>query len=139
MLSWIYCNNNSDDKNNSIKLFCNHSYHNSCIKLWLKQKSNCPNCRKDINIWNYSNQSYIYSNSRTTIPNRSADINNNISLNSMNNLDENLDNNHNNNENQEEKEQYENDIQNGLNFILNNKLYDIFLLSASLFLNLILL
>uniref|UniRef100_A0A0N5BBS1 RING-type domain-containing protein n=1 Tax=Strongyloides papillosus TaxID=174720 RepID=A0A0N5BBS1_STREA len=29
---------------------CNHSYHNCCMQLWIKQNKRCPLCQKDWKI-----------------------------------------------------------------------------------------
>jgi hypothetical protein len=41
--------NNND---NVIILNCNHVYHNNCINEWVKYKSECPICRKEIECIN---------------------------------------------------------------------------------------
>ena len=36
-------------KNDKImSLECSHSFHDSCIKLWLKNNNTCPQCRENI-------------------------------------------------------------------------------------------
>ena len=36
-------------KNDKImSLECNHSFHDACIKLWLKNNNTCPQCRENI-------------------------------------------------------------------------------------------
>lgn len=46
------CNICLENMNNGVcKLDCNHSFHLKCIKKWIKQKKDCPNCpicRKEI-------------------------------------------------------------------------------------------
>lgn len=32
------------------KLECNHLFHISCIHSWLKQKLQCPNCKKKVRL-----------------------------------------------------------------------------------------
>ena len=31
-----------------MSLECNHSFHDACIKLWLKNNNTCPQCRENI-------------------------------------------------------------------------------------------
>lgn len=38
-----------------IKLNCGHIFHRECIELWIKNKSNCPNCRISIHHCNKCN------------------------------------------------------------------------------------
>ena len=42
----------SKQKQNDVirKLPCNHHYHSECIEIWLLQRSNCPICKKEVNI-----------------------------------------------------------------------------------------
>lgn len=42
--SCTICLNDFIIDENILKLSCNHIYHEECIKLWFKKKSNCPNC-----------------------------------------------------------------------------------------------
>jgi hypothetical protein len=36
-------------KNEEINILsCNHKYHPQCINQWMKEKKNCPKCRRDI-------------------------------------------------------------------------------------------
>ena len=37
------------NENSIIKLYCGHVFHKECIESWIKNKSNCPNCRMVIN------------------------------------------------------------------------------------------
>lgn len=40
-----------DDLNpTTLKLKCNHSFHNICIIDWLKRETTCPMCRQFINL-----------------------------------------------------------------------------------------
>lgn len=40
-----------DDLNpTTLKLKCNHSFHNVCIIDWLKRETTCPMCRQFINL-----------------------------------------------------------------------------------------
>lgn len=49
-LSCSICIKQFKDKLNVIKLLCNHVYHKKCIIKWLKEVSNCPICRKEVDI-----------------------------------------------------------------------------------------
>jgi hypothetical protein len=47
----ICCSNyeeNVENENNAVKLKCNHIFHSSCIKNWLKKSGTCPICRSNI-------------------------------------------------------------------------------------------
>ena len=35
-------------KDKIMSLECSHSFHDSCIKLWLKNNNTCPQCRENI-------------------------------------------------------------------------------------------
>ena len=38
-----------NNKNNFITLECSHSFHTTCLNLWLEKHKNCPLCRAKIN------------------------------------------------------------------------------------------
>ena len=42
--SCTICLDDFDNNEKLLKLKCNHIYHEKCIKIWFKNKSNCPNC-----------------------------------------------------------------------------------------------
>ena len=44
------CQDNIEYGHNIYLLSCNHCYHQYCIRKWLKQKSECPYCRKKFYI-----------------------------------------------------------------------------------------
>jgi len=44
----IICLENIDKKTQVYKLKCKHNFHKTCLKNWLKQKLECPVCRKEI-------------------------------------------------------------------------------------------
>ena len=46
---------------NYLSLSCNHKYHPKCIKKWIKEKVNCPICRK-----NLTNKDYYQLTSKLT-------------------------------------------------------------------------
>lgn len=42
------CTDNYKENELITVLPCNHSYHKTCIKIWLKSNANCPICREDL-------------------------------------------------------------------------------------------
>ena len=42
------CRGKSKPNEVIIKLFCNHSYHIDCIKIWFKIHPTCPTCRMNV-------------------------------------------------------------------------------------------
>ena len=46
--SCIICLENIDKNKQVYKLKCKHNFHKKCLKSWLKQKLECPVCRKNI-------------------------------------------------------------------------------------------
>ena len=43
-----------DETNDWVRLNCNHFFHKKCINLWLKDKSTCPLCVK--NVYQYEKE-----------------------------------------------------------------------------------
>ena len=48
------------NKKDNIILRCDHQYHRTCLKRWVKEQDNCPLCRKTLNKKEYNS---LYTNS----------------------------------------------------------------------------
>jgi hypothetical protein len=74
-------------KDNTNTLKCNHTFHNSCLELWLNTNNTCPLCRAIINTHN--KKIFLPDNQSNMIPHLVVNINhiNNINnINPINNI-----------------------------------------------------